>query len=147
MTRLLPGRRTSDDGSASIELAVLAVPLAALILVAIFGGRLQVANGVIDAAAHDAARAASISRTAGTAQANARRAASDTLSQQGLHCSTLTVTLNTSGFAVPVGRPATVSATVRCVVDLHDLTAPGIPGSRTLTATFVSPLDTYRTRT
>jgi len=141
-------RRPGDDrGSASIEAAILALPLLALIAFAVVGGRIQVAGGVIEAAAHDAARAASISRTAAEAQTNARAAARDTLSQQGLHCASLTVTIDTAGFAVPVGQPADVSATVRCVVDFHDLIADGIPGSRTMTSTFVSSLDTFRTRT
>ena len=114
---------------------------------AIVGGRIQVAGGAIEAAAHDAARAASISRTAAEAQANAYAAARATLSQQGLHCASLTVTVDTAGFAVPVGQPAAVSATVTCVVDFSDLVADGLPGSRTMTSTFVSSLDTFRTRT
>jgi hypothetical protein len=46
-----------------------------------------------------------------------------------------------------VGQPGQVTATVTCTVRLSDLTAvPGMPGSRTLTATFVSALDPYRAR-
>jgi hypothetical protein len=57
------------------------------------------------------------------------------------------VTVDTTGFSVPVGEPAQVSATVTCAVRLSDLTAvPGMPGSRALTATFTSPLDPYRAR-
>ena len=55
--------------------------------------------------------------------------------------------MDTTGFSVPVGEPAQVSATVTCAVRLSDLTAvPGMPGSRALTATFTSPLDPYRAR-
>jgi hypothetical protein len=32
-------------------------------------------------------------------------------------------------------------------VDFSDLVGDGLPGSKTLTATFVSALDTFRTRT
>jgi hypothetical protein len=39
-----------------------------------------------------------------------------------------------------------VSATVTCTVSLSDLLVPGLPGSRTLTATFTSPLDPFRER-
>jgi hypothetical protein len=35
---------------------------------------------------------------------------------------------------------------VTCTVRLADLLVPGLPGSRTLTSTFVSPLDPYRSR-
>jgi Flp pilus assembly protein TadG len=139
--------RRRDRGSAAIEAAILAPPLLALLALAILGGRIETAGGAIEAAAHDAARAASISRTAGTAQAQAQAASAATLNQRGLHCTRLTVTVNTSGFAVPVGQPATVSAQVTCVVDFSDLVADGMPGSRTISARFVSPLDTFRART
>ncbi len=148
MTRRWPLRRRADDGgSAAIEAAILAPPLLALIGLAILGGRIQIAGGAIEVAAHDAARAASIARTAAQAQADAHAAASATLSQQGLHCASLTVVVDTSGFAVPVGQPATVSADISCVVDFSDLVADGLPGSKTITARFVSVLDTFRTRT
>lgn len=143
--RTAPGRR--DLGSAAIEAVILAPPLLALLALAILGGRIQVAGGAAEAAAHDAARAASISRTATTAQAAARAAAAATLDQQGLHCAQLTVAIDTSGFGVPVGQPATVSARVTCQANFSDLVVDGMPGSRTLTATFVSPLDTFRART
>ena len=140
-------RRPGDRGSAAIEAAILAPPLLVLIGLAILGGRIQIAGGTIEAAAHDAARAASISRTAGDAQANAYAAAGASLNQQGLHCATLTVAVSTAGFAVPVGQPATVSASVTCLVDFSDLVADGLPGSKTMSASFVSSLDTFRGRT
>jgi Flp pilus assembly protein TadG len=147
MIRRWAQRRPRDRGSAAIEAAILAPPLLALIGLAIVGGRIQVAGGAIEGAAHDAARAASISRTAGEAQTNAHAAAAATLNQDGLHCASITVAVNTAGFGVPVGEPATVSATVTCVVDFGDLVAGGLPGSKTLTASFVSALDSFRTRT
>jgi hypothetical protein len=45
-----------------------------------------------------------------------------------------------------VGTPASVTATVTCVVNLSDVAIPGLPGTRTITATMSSPLDTYRER-
>ena len=147
MSRRTWWRRRDDRGSAAIEAAVLAPPLLLLIVVAIVGGRIQIAGGAIEAAAHDAARAASISRTAGQAQASAYAAAGATLGLQGLHCATLTVQVDTAGFAVPVGQAATVAVTITCVVDFSDLVADGLPGSKTLNASFVSVLDTFRTRT
>jgi Flp pilus assembly protein TadG len=139
--------RRDERGSAAIEAAILAPPLLVLIGLAIVGGRIQIAGGAIEAAAHDAARAASISRTAGQAQTSAYAAAGATLGQQGLHCANLAVQVDTAGFAVPVGQPATVAVTVSCVVDFSDLVADGLPGSKTLNASFVSVLDTFRTRT
>jgi Flp pilus assembly protein TadG len=140
-------RLERDRGSAAIEAAVLAPALLALIGVAIVGGRIQVSGGAIETAAHDAARAASISRTADQARANAYTAADATLTQAGLHCARLTVTVDTSGFAIPVGQPATVTADVECVVDFADLVpVDGLPGRKTLRATFTSVLDTFRAR-
>ena len=54
--------------------------------------------------------------------------------------------MDTSGFASPVGPPANVTATVTCVVNLSDVAVPGLPGTRTITATMTSPLDTFRER-
>jgi Flp pilus assembly protein TadG len=138
--------RRGDGGSAAIEAAILAPPLLALNGLAIIGGRIQIAGGALAGAAHDAARAASIARTASQAQADAHAAAAATLSQQGLHCATLTVAVDTSGFSVPIGQPATVGVSIACVVDFSDLVADGLPGSKTLNASFVSALDTFRTR-
>jgi hypothetical protein len=114
---------------------------------AIVGGRIQVASGAIETAAHDAARAASISRTADQAHTNAYAAADATLAQAGLHCARLTVTVDTSGFAVPVGQPATVTVDVECVVDFADLVpVDWLPGSKRLQSRFTSVLDTFRAR-
>ena len=100
----------------------------------------------VHAAAADAARAASISRTRGNASSDARAAANSTLQSRNLDCSSTSVSVNTSGFGTAVGTPATVSATVTCSVHLSDLSVPRIPGNKTVTATVHSPLDTYRAR-
>jgi len=147
MIRAWLRRHRNDRGSAAVEAAVLAPPLLLLVGFAIVGGRIQVAGGAIEHAAHDAARAASISRTKGEAYHNALVAADATLSQQGLHCASLAVVPNLAGFDVPVGQPATVSVSITCVVSFSDLVGDGMPGSKTLTVSFVSALDTFRTRT
>jgi len=140
------GSRDPDRGSATIE-AVIVVPAFMLfVLLIICGGRLAVTRQAVEAAAADAARAASIARTQGQASAGARAGADASLANQGLRCTTRQVAVDTAGFAVPVGTPATVTATVTCAVDLSDLTLPGVPGTRTITAAARSPLDTYRER-
>ena len=60
--------------------------------------------------------------------------------------SRLDVSLDTAGFAVPVGQPAQVAATISCDVDLSALAVPGVPGAKTLSARTVSVLDRYRSR-
>ena len=56
------------------------------------------------------------------------------------------MSVDTAGFAVPVGQAADVSADITCRVDVADLTVPGAPGAITLTASAVSVLDRYRSR-
>jgi hypothetical protein len=100
----------------------------------------------VAAAARDAARQASISLTPGAAETAAQASARAALSQDGLDCHPQ-VTVDTSQFtSVPVGQPASVTATVTCRVPLSDLVVPGLPGFRTLRFVFKSPLDPYRER-
>lgn len=138
--------RTHDRGSATLELLVLAAPLLLTVAAAAIGMRVEVAGGAVEAASYDVARAASISRNAETAYLNAVNSARSTLAEQGLHCVDLTVNVNAAGFSVPVGQPANITATVSCVVDLSDITAHGMPGSKTMTSSAISPLDRYRAR-
>ena len=140
-----PGR--PDPGSISVELAILLPAFLTLIVLAVVVGRQAIAQNAIELAAHDAARAASLSRTAAAAQTSATAAARDTLARQGLACAGLTIAVDTAEFSRPVGQPASVSATVVCRVSFADIALPGVPGTRTLSASFVSPLDQYRSRT
>ena len=133
-----------DAGAATLEAAILAVPLLLLLMLAIAFGRASQANTAVEGAAQDAARAASISRDPGTAQSSGQAAAATTMRQTGMAC-TPQVTIDTSGFGTTPGTPAVVRATVSCTVSFADLPRIGI-GSRTITATAVSPLDTYRER-
>lgn len=136
-----------ERGSVSLEAVLLTPALLAFLLVAIYGGRVAMARQSVHAAAADAARTASIARTEGSALAGARASAGATLAAEGIRCLSTQVDLDTSAFSTPVGVAGTVSATVTCTVDLTDLVAPGVPGTRVMTATATSPLDTYRERT
>jgi Flp pilus assembly protein TadG len=134
----------AEDGSLTLELAVLAPALMALVGLMVVFGRVELAHGSIEAAARSAARAASLARTATVAGPAARQAAHGSLARQGLHCTTLTVDVDTTGFAAPPASPATVHAQVSCQVALADVALPGLPGTNTLQASFDSPLDPYR---
>jgi Flp pilus assembly protein TadG len=138
--------RDRDRGAVSLEAAILVPALLAVFALIIMMGRVVLASGSVQNAARDAAREASISRDASTARSRALAAANSSLSRQGLRCAQVSVSVDTSGFSVTVGQPANVRASVTCVVRLSDL-GPGMPGSRTLRAEFVSPLDQYRSRT
>lgn len=135
-----------ERGSAAIEAAV-GVPAFLLFVALIIGaGRVAIARQAVEAAAAEAARSASIERSQPAADRAATDAAVATLANQRLECLSTLIDVDTSGFAVPVGTPASVSATVTCVVNLSDVSVPGLPGSLTITETMSSPLDTYRGR-
>jgi Flp pilus assembly protein TadG len=137
--------RHDERGSAAIEVVLLVPALMLLLMFAVAGGRVSIARGSVEQAAADAARAASLARTASDAQTTALEAARATLANQGLTCTSMSVTLDTTGFATPVGAPGNVAATVSCAVRLTDLAIPGL-SDRVVTATLTSPLDVYRAR-
>ncbi|MDF5758421.1 TadE/TadG family type IV pilus assembly protein [Spongiactinospora sp. TRM90649] len=129
----------------TLEAAIIAPALAALVLAMIGFGRITLAHGAIDAAARDAARQASIARNATAARSAALASAHAALAREGLAC-TPSVTVNTAAFSAPAGRSAVVVARVSCQVDLTDIVLPGLPGSKQLTSEFTSPIDPYRAK-
>lgn len=130
------GADGGERGSMSVEMIVLVPVLLLIVMIAVAGGRLVSAEGMVQAAARDAARAASIERSAGEADAAARRslAAADTANAQ---CSG---GVDVGGF----GRGGTVTATVSCRVELSDLGLVFLPGATTVTASSTAPVDTWR---
>ncbi|WP_329359203.1 TadE/TadG family type IV pilus assembly protein [Streptomyces sp. NBC_01483] len=135
-----------DRGSYALETAVLAPVLIIILGLMIAFGRVTDAKGAVDAAAHAAARAASLERDAGTAQTAAQDAVTRSLDGDGVTCQTSSVAIDTSGYATDVGEAATVTATISCTANLSDIGVPGLPGAKTITASWTSPIDTYRAR-
>ena len=133
-------RGSGQRGSASVELVLATPVLVALMLLAVAGGRLASSRGEVDAAARDSARAASLARSAAAAQRDGQAAAEATLADRHITCQSLAVTIDLTDFH-PGG---TVASTVACTVGLGDLTGLGLPGVRTVTATFAAPVDRYR---
>jgi Flp pilus assembly protein TadG len=137
----------TERGSATVELAVVAPGLLMIIALLVLGGRVTIAGGSVEHAAAEAARTASIARTETEALTQGRDAAEESLERQDLLCvGGPSIQIDTSQFSRPPGEPATVSATVTCRVQLSDVAIPGLPGSREITETVESPLDTYRMR-
>lgn len=135
------GRRAADESaSATVELTLLTPLLVALLLFIVAMGRFAEARFEVDDAARDAARAASMARSAGEARLMAEQAAADTLDAGGVTCRTMTVELDLSDFR-PGGN---VAADVACVVDLADVGLIRLPGAKTLAASSVSVVDTFR---
>lgn len=139
-------RPDGDRGSVSLELAVLAPGFLLLLSFAIWAGRTQIADNAVQEAARAAAREASIAVDAGTAVSLATSQAQASLAQQDLRCQSMTIDVNTAGFAAPIGESGDVTVTVVCVVGMADLLAPGLPGSVQVSAEFTSPIDAYRER-
>jgi Flp pilus assembly protein TadG len=135
-----------DEGSLTLELAVLAPALLILLAFVVAAGRVELAGGTIDAAARDAARAASLARSAPAAQAAALATARRSLSDQRVDCRNLSVQIDTAAFSAPLGTPSTVRVSITCVVPLADIALPGLPGTKSLRADFTSPVDPYRSR-
>jgi Flp pilus assembly protein TadG len=136
----------NERGNVTVE-AILAI--AAIVMVLLLGvaaGRVTIAGAAVETAARDAARQASIARTASAARTDAESSARESLASQSMSCTALKVTISTKGFSRPVGEAADVSATVSCTVPLADVAFPGLPGSVERRATFTSPLDPYRSR-
>ncbi|MFI1259159.1 TadE/TadG family type IV pilus assembly protein [Streptomyces netropsis] len=139
-------RASRDEGALSLE-AMILLPLLILVLCLIVAfGRIQASGNAVDTAARNAARAASLERSAGSARAAGERVAQDVLSQQGLPCTAVSTSISTGGFAARLGDPSTTTATVSCTVRLSDIGMPGLPGSKTIRANFTSPIDAYRQR-
>lgn len=144
-----PHTRDSQAGNAVLELVILAPVLLMLVSLVVAAGRTSVALGSVQAAARDAARQASISRTPAAALSAAVTSATAELDAEDLDCVPAPVVTPDGlyrAFATPVGLPASVSFTVSCTVSLSDLVLPGVPGHKTLSARFTSPLDPYRGR-
>ena len=138
--------RWGERGSASIEAAVAAPAFVLFVGLIIFGGRTAIAHQSVESAAADAARSASIARSSADAVLAARTAATTSLANQQVNCRHVDVVIDDRGFRASVGQDATVSVTISCDLDLGDLSVPGVPGSRTISATMASALDTWRER-
>lgn len=126
-----------DHGAISLELAILAVP-ALLVLSLLVGiGTFSAARLNVDAAAQDAARAATLERTAAAANIAAARAASTTFRNSNVRCSPLSIRTDVSNF-----RPGgSVTVRLSCPTGSRTL---GLPLRRTFTATATAPVDRYR---
>jgi Flp pilus assembly protein TadG len=139
-------KRRSERGAASLELVVVIPGLVLLLGMMIAGGRLWFARTTVTEAAQAAARAGSLARSASQAIVDGRSAGQQSLSTGGLRCSEHSIVVNATGFATPVGTPATVRSSVTCRVPLADLLLPGTPGSVLITRDGSAALDTYRAR-
>lgn len=139
-------RSDVERGSASIEAAIIVPAVGLLVLLVALGGRLALAQQVVQSAAADAARSASLERDAGASHDAATMAAEFTLESQGTACASIDVAVDAAGVGKAPGESFDVTVTVTCTVALADLALPGVPGTRTVTATMTSPVDRWRSQ-
>lgn len=129
-----------ERGSASVELAILTIPLVVLIAFSVFVGRYASTYQEVTSASRDAARAAAVRQSPAQAAFDGRQAATRTLDARSVSCPAPDIDIDTAQLQ-PGGR---VTATVECVVSLADLTGLGIPGSVRISAASISIVDRFR---
>lgn len=129
-----------EAGTVAVEAAVVAPALVVLMLLVVFAGRVSEADGNVQRAASEAARAASLRQ----APAAASQAATDTvaanLEAAGTPCRSGRTQVDTSRL-----RPGgTVAVEVVCTVSMSDVALLGVPGTRTFRARAVEVVDRFR---
>lgn len=120
----------------AVEFALLAPAFIVLMLLLVLGGRMIEAQGQVDGAARDAARAASVQDLANNVPAAIANAADSDLYSHGHEVCTTTPAWTWH----PGPGNAEVSVTVTCSVNLAFF--PGL-STHTVTGHAVAPLDTY----
>jgi Flp pilus assembly protein TadG len=142
-------RCRTDAGSSTVEL-VLATPVLVLfMLFMVFAGRVVVAMGEVDAAARDAARAASLSRSAQAAELAAQRAAAaDLFNTRLITCERIAVDVDTTGFqprqTADGATAGVVAVNVRCQIRTSDLSSLGLRGAQLVERRATAPVDAFR---
>jgi Flp pilus assembly protein TadG len=133
------GGLRGQDGSASLELALITPALLVVLLFVVGLGRLGGARMDVDGAAAQAARAASVARTSAAARSAATDAASAALGDRSLRCASLDVAVDTTAFR-PGGQ---VVVDLTCTVSLSSLSGFSLPGAKTLRGRAVAVVDAF----
>ena len=133
-------RARGEEGSAIAELVIVAPVLLIVIVLMIALGRVDSAQGDVESAAHAGVQAAVVQADSSDAEAQATTAAQASLAGAGLTCTAPQITVDTSNFVAG----GWVSVTVTCVTSLADVSVPGMPGEKTLSATSTAHIDPLR---
>ena len=126
----------SERGTMSIEMVVLIPVLLLITMVAVAGGRIVSAQGMVEAASRDAARAASMERSVGAANT----AANQSLSRADTANANCSAGVDVGGFR----RGGAVTVSVSCRVKLSDLGLVFLPGTTVVKAESSAPVDQWR---
>ncbi len=133
-------RARGEEGSAIAELVIVAPVLLIVIVLMIALGRVDSAQGDVESAARAGVQAAVVQADPSDAEAQATTAAQASLAGAGLTCTAPGITVDTSNFVAG----GWVSVTVTCVTSLADVSVPGMPGEKTLSATSTAQIDPFR---
>lgn len=140
-------RKDFERGASSVEAAILAPTLILLLALVAAVGSAALGEQSVTTAAHSASRAASLATSHDDAVSRVSSAFTAELSQQGKKCMDVSVTVDADAFNTPPGQVAVVHATITCTIPYAQLAPiPGLPGTKTITVSTTSPLDTYRER-
>lgn len=139
MTLTKLDRSRADRGSATLELTLIAPALLLFIMLVVAAGRVTTGRTAVSTAARDAARAASLERSAQDALDAADESVSASLEDHPLDCDPI-VEVDTSNFE-PGGS---VRVTVTCNFDVADLGLLDLPGTITVTGDFRETVDAFR---
>ncbi|MFI0487445.1 TadE family protein [Actinomadura sp. 9N215] len=134
--------RAPERGSMSLEMVLVTPIFVAFLLFLAAAGRMVDAQSQVDGAARDAVRAASIARSASSAQSFAAETAAAGLRDNKWCAGGPSVQTDVSDWR-PGGR---VGVTITCDVDLGDLSFIGLPGTKRLQGDAIAPIDTFTFR-
>lgn len=126
--------RVSERGSMAVETVMLAPVFLLFLMFLVGAGRLVEAQGEVNGAARDSARAASVQRTMADAETAATTTVASALEGE---CGSPAVSLGGSSWR----EGGQVRAEVTCELDLDFL---GFGGSQRMSGTAVVPLEQFR---
>lgn len=130
------------DRGASVITFMLLLPVVIMFAeLIVIGGRLAVTQADIQSAARQAARQASVASGPSSAGTVINDAVTVGLADKGFRCQDPSVSLGPGTF---YWRGGQVEVVVTCTVVLSDIALVTAPGSITVTATAVEPIDQYR---
>ena len=137
--------RDQRGHAVAVEATIIVPALVLFVALVVFLARDALTQQAVGASASQAARAASLERSVGSAKAAAMSTATGALTDAGITCRTQDITVDASALNAAPGQPASLVVTVTCLVE-HDLTLPGFPPVRRVSEVRSSPVDTYRSR-
>ena len=133
---------TAESGLITTELAiVLAAWLLGCVALVVMAGRVAQAQGEVQSAAQEAARAATLTADPGTAASRGDQIARANLAAARLACAG-GADVDVQAGAMAPGEYVTV--TVTCTASFGDVAGLGIPGSRQFSAQATEIVDAYR---